>query len=295
MNVQLDCVPCFVRHALDAARHASPDPAVHERILREVLREAADWDLNRPAPLMSQFVQRRLRKLTDVEDLYLEDKRRFNSLARKMLPACRRKVAAATDPLEFATRLAIAGNIIDFGSNGDLRERDVIRSLSRALSDPFAGDLESFRKAVTEARRILYLADNAGEIFFDRLLIEQLPAGRVTVAVRGAPVLNDATLADARLAGLNEIADVIGNGSDAPGTVLHECSAGFRQLFESADAIIAKGQGNFETLAGTSGNIFFLLKIKCPVVAAHTGVRMGTQALIHIGVNNSAAGALPPG
>lgn len=280
MDLSFDCVPCFVRHALDAARFASPDPAVHERILREVLGEAAHWDLRKPAPVLSQFVQRRLRALTGVADPYLDAKRRYNALALEMLPACRAKMAAAKDPLECAARLAIAGNIIDFGANGGLREQDVRRSLSGALSDAFAGDLESFRNEVNSAHRILYLADNAGEIVFDRLLIEQLPPGRVTVAVRGAPVLNDATLPDARLAGLDEIAELIDNGSDAPGTILDECGAAFRQCFERADTIVAKGQGNFETLAGAPGNIFFLLKIKCSVVAAHTGLEIGTQALL---------------
>jgi uncharacterized protein with ATP-grasp and redox domains len=133
----------------------------------------------------------------------------------------------------------------------------------------------------TAARSILYLADNAGEIVFDRLLIERLPAGRVTVVVRGAPVINDATRADAQVAGLDRIAEIIDNGSDAPGTVLEDCSAQFRERFESADVIIAKGQGNFETLSAAGANICFLLKIKCPVLATHTGIELGTQALIH--------------
>jgi hypothetical protein len=280
MNIALDCVPCFVRHALEAARFASSDVAVHERILREVLREAAQWDLCKPAPVLSQFVQRRLRVLTEVTDPYREVKRRFNELALELLPDFRAKVAEEEDPLELAARIAIAGNVIDLGANGGLREPDVRLALSRALSDPFAGDLASFREQAAAAKRILYLADNAGEIVFDRLLVEQLPAGRVTVAVRGAPVLNDATLPDARLAGLDQVAELIDNGSDAPGTVLDECSASFREYFQNADMIVAKGQGNFETLNGTPGNIFFLLKIKCPVVAAHTGLEIGTLALL---------------
>lgn len=281
MNLSLDCVPCFVRHALEAARFASPDPAIHEQVLREVLSEAARWDLRQPAPVLAQRVYRRLRALTGIADPYRHAKRRFNELALEMLPELCAKVGTARDPLEIAVRLAIAGNVIDLGANGGLRESDIIRSLSQSLSDPFAGDLNWFRTAISEAGEILYLADNTGEIIFDRLLVGQLPAGRVTVAVRGAPVLNDATLADARFAGLDQIAEVIDNGSDAPGTILEDCSSAFRKRFESADTIIAKGQGNFETLAGATRDIFFLLKVKCPVVAAHTGLEIGTQALIH--------------
>jgi damage-control phosphatase, subfamily I len=281
MNLSLDCIPCFVRHALDMARIATTDEAIHAQVLREVLLEAADWDMSLPAPVSTQRVQRRLRELTGVADPYWDAKRRFNELALELLPELRARVEAAADPLQAAVRVAIAGNVIDVGVDDRLREEDIKRSLSQSLSGPFAGDLDSFRATIAGSEEILYLADNTGEIVFDRLLIERLAAQRVTVAVRGAPVLNDATLADARLAGLDRVAQVIDNGSDAPGTILSECSPAFRERFESADMIIAKGQGNFETLAGGPGNIFFLLKIKCHVVAAHTGLDIGTQALIH--------------
>jgi damage-control phosphatase, subfamily I len=280
MDLSLDCIPCFVRHALDMARIASSDAAIHEQVLREVLLEAAGWDRTLPAPVLSQRVQRRLRALTGIADPYRDAKQRFNELALELLPELRARVETATDPLQAAVRVAIAANVIDVGVDGNLCEAGIKRSLSQNLASPFAGDLDSFRAAISNAEKILYLADNTGEIVFDRLLIERLPSQRVTVAVRGAAVLNDATLADARVAGLDQVAEVIDNGSDAPGTILRECSAAFRERFESADTIIAKGQGNFETLAGGPGNIFFLLKIKCPVVAAHTGLEIGTHALI---------------
>jgi hypothetical protein len=218
-------------------------------------------------------------------------KERFNRLALDLLPELSRQVRSAGDPLYFAVRLAIAGNIIDRGVNSELREDDVRRSLAQVQSEPFAGDLARFRSAVASAREILYLTDNAGEIVFDRLLIEQLPLARVVVAVRGAPVINDATLADARMAGLDRMVEVIDNGSDAPGVLLEDCSRPFRERLAHAGLVIAKGQGNFETLSGHQANIAFLLKIKCPVVAAHTGLAMGTQALIQ--GSASGAGALP--
>ncbi len=127
----------------------------------------------------------------------------------------------------------------------------------------------------------MYLADNAGEIAFDRLLIEQLPANRVALVVRGGPIINDATLVDARAVGLHEIVEVIDNGSDAPGTILEDCSAAFRERFEQADLVIAKGQGNFETLSDVRRPIRFLLKAKCPVIARHAGVPMGTHLLLN--------------
>jgi uncharacterized protein with ATP-grasp and redox domains len=112
---------------------------------------------------------------------------------------------------------------------------------------------------------------------FDRLLIEQLPLGKVTCAVRGAPAINDATIEDARETGLTDIVKVIHNGSDAPGTILPDCSEEFKEAFAGADLVIAKGQGNFETLSDVENKrIFFLLQIKCPVIARDSGFPVGT-------------------
>jgi uncharacterized protein with ATP-grasp and redox domains len=139
--------------------------------------------------------------------------------------------------------------------------------------------VEAFRNAVSQAERILYLTDNAGEIVLDRLLIEQLPTEQVTVAVKGAPVINDATMEDALLAGLPRIVEVIDNGSDAPGTILEACSQAFRERFEDADLIVSKGQGNYETLSDSDKNIFFILKAKCPVIAKDLGCEVGAMIL----------------
>jgi len=285
MTTSLDCVPCFARQALDAARAVSREPVLHEQILRDVLQMLAGADLNQPPPVLGQRMHRRLRELTGIPDPYQAAKYRFNRLALDLLPELSAKIEAAADPFELAVRFATAGNVIDLGAKCGLGDGDVKLELELALTDPFAGDLDSFRAATASAGSILYLADNAGEIVFDRLLVERLPAGRVTVAVRGRPVINDATRADAQAAGLDRIAEIIDNGSDAPGTVLEDCSAEFRARFESAEVIIAKGQGNFETLSSTEANIFFLLKIKCPVIAAHTGLETGTHALIHRGTD----------
>jgi len=180
-----------------------------------------------------------------------------------------------------ATRLAIAGNMIDTAINGNISEADVHQAVQQALSEPFYREQERFHQAVAKARSILYLADNAGEIAFDRLLIEQISPERVTLVVRGTPVLNDATLVDAQAVGLDAIVEIIDNDSDAPGTLLDDCSQEFRRRFAGADLIIAKGQGNYESLRNQPGNLFFLFKIKCPLVANHLMQPVGTQVLAH--------------
>jgi uncharacterized protein with ATP-grasp and redox domains/formylmethanofuran dehydrogenase subunit E len=246
-------------------------------------------DFHQSPPATGQWIHRRLRERTGLTDPYRRQKDRHNQLAMELLPGFRAKVRAAADPFSLAVRLAIAGNVIDLGVNGQLEEADIRQAMDGVLDEPLVGDLEGFRQAVSEATRILYLADNAGEIAFDRLLIEQLPADRVALVVRGGPIINDATLADARAVGLHEIVEVIDNGSDAPGTILEDCSVAFRDRFEQADLIIAKGQGNFETLSDVRRPIRFLLKAKCPVIARHAGVPMGTHVLL----NQSAPGRRP--
>jgi uncharacterized protein with ATP-grasp and redox domains len=257
----------------------STDTTVHERILREVLHWAGEMDMNQPPPVMAQRIHRRLREIVGREDPYRDAKRQQNRMAMSLLPELKAEIEAASDPLTMAVRIAIAGNVIDLGVNANVTEFNLRESLRQALTEPFVGERNGFHKAILEARRILYLADNAGEIAFDRLLIEQLPPGRVTVAVRGAPILNDATMADAWAVGLHEIVEVIDNGSDAPGTLLEDCSQEFKQRFAAADLILAKGQGNFETLCDESRNIFFLFKAKCPVIAEHARVPLGSHVL----------------
>ena len=274
-------MPCFLRQALEAARFVSDDPLFHEKIVRSVLQDAATMNLAMSPPAVAQQLHRRIRKTSGNADPYRELKRGFNDMALKLLPEIEEQVRAATDPFAAAVRYAIAGNVIDLGAKGSLSEAEVFQSIDRALSDPFVGEVETLRNAIDRAERILYLTDNAGEIVFDRLLIDRLPTERVTVAVKGHPVLNDATMQDAIQAGLTDRVTVIDNGSDAPGTILDDTSEAFRKLFNAADVIISKGQGNFETLSDATGNIFFLFKVKCPVIAHQCGHAVGTQVLLH--------------
>jgi uncharacterized protein with ATP-grasp and redox domains len=140
-------------------------------------------------------------------------------------------------------------------------------------------DLDGFRNAAAAAKDILYIADNAGEIVFDRLLIKQIGPEKITFVVKGGPIINDATIEDAQAAGLTDLMKVIDTGDDAPGTILEFCSEDFQHCFEAADLVIAKGQGNYETLSNIDKNIFFLVKAKCPVIARDLGCEVGETIL----------------
>jgi len=280
MRIFLDCIACFVRQALDSARLATDDEQIHEKVVREVLSLAADLDMSQSPPAIGQKIHRLIRKLIGNNDPYHRIKEQFNNLALKLYPELEERVGESEDPFATAVRLAIAGNIIDFGVKTSLVESDVEETIKQSLSGHLDdSEIQEFKEAVTKAEKILYLADNAGEIVFDRLLIEQLPCEKVTVVVKGRPVINDATMEDAEFAGLTKIVEVIDNGSDAPGTILKSCSQAFRNRFEDADLIIAKGQGNYETLSDVDKNIFFILKVKCPVIARDLGCEVGEMIL----------------
>ncbi|MBN2358252.1 MAG: DUF89 family protein [Deltaproteobacteria bacterium] len=279
MNTYLDCLPCILRQGLEAARHTTADARIHEQLMRDLLRLTAELDLDRPPPFMGQLIHRWLRRMSGSDDPYREAKSRYNQLALAVLPELSAVVEQATDPLLAAAKFAVAANAIDLGVSGTLVESEVLAALRAAAQQPLLGDWQEFRAALEGAADILYLADNAGEIAVDRLLIEQLGPTRVTLATRGGAVVNDATQADAREAGLHRLVAVIDNGSDAPGTILADCSDEFRQRFESAGLIIAKGQGNYETLSDVAGNLFFLFKVKCPVVSRQVELPIGSHAL----------------
>ena len=280
MKTSLDCLPCFVRQTLDAARMVSTDPAFHESFLREILARITEMSLDTAPAVFGRELHRRIRGLSGRGDPYREAKERQNLFALALMPGLREEISAAPDPLILAARLAAAGNVIDLGAPGAISETSVRESIAQAMTRPLVGEENGFREEILSAENILYLADNAGEIVMDRLFIERLGPSRVTVAVRGGPILNDATRADARATGLDEIVEIIDNGSDAPGTLLEDCSPEFLRRFEAADLVLAKGQGNFETLAGHPKNIFFLFKVKCPVIAAEAGAPVGAHVLI---------------
>jgi uncharacterized protein with ATP-grasp and redox domains len=237
-------------------------------------------DLRQSPPAMGQKIHRLIRKLTGVQDPYLQAKNRFNQLALKMYPELREQIQASADPFETAVRLAIAGNIIDLGVKSGLAESQVEETIAQSLTEPLDMDaLKEFRNATAQAKDILYLGDNAGEIVLDRLLIEQLPCENITFVVKAGPIINDATMEDAEIAGLTDIVTVIDNGSDAPGTILESCSEAFRRRFDEADLVISKGQGNYETLSDVNKDVFFILRAKCPVIARHLGCEVGQMIL----------------
>lgn len=257
---------------------ATPDPVLREQVIRDGLRRLAGIPYDRTPAHIGMVIHRGMRQLLGSVDPYRDLKERTNRAALDLYPRLSQMVETSPGDLELPVRLAIAGNTIDFGYLAVRGRLDLEAEIEDALHRPLAiNHLAQLRQAIDSSGSILYLADNAGEIVLDRILIEAIPdyRARVTVAVRGTQVINDATLDDARQAGLVGQVRVIENGSDAPGTILETCDELFRQAFAQADMVIAKGQGNYESLSESGRSCFFLLKAKCDLVARDLQVARG--------------------
>jgi uncharacterized protein with ATP-grasp and redox domains len=276
MKTYLDCYPCFLRQALSAARRADASDDQQRQILLKTMEELASLPADATPPQMASRIHRQVRQLTNISDPYRQAKDDATQQALALYPKLKELVSHSSEPLETALRIAIAGNIIDLGV---AESYDLKATLERVLRQNLAiNDVETLRTALMEHRSILYLADNAGETVFDRVLIETLDQS-ITYVVKASPIINDATREDAIAAGIDRVAEIIDNGSDAPGTLLDQCSKPFRDRFSRAKLIIAKGQANYESLSDNPVPIFFLLQAKCSVIARNLGVDEGSIIL----------------
>lgn len=273
MKVYYDCYPCFLRQSIEAARHAGADDPQVKAVLQSALQTILKLEERATPPEIAGAIHRTVRKALAIEDPYEKEKEKSTCEALAIYSDLNNLAGGGSD-IETLLRIAIAGNIIDAGVGG--RHGDLRTTVERVLAQPFA--IDDSGKLIREMARhahILYLADNAGETVFDRVFIEKID-NAVTYAVKGHPVLNDATVADALAAGLDRCAAIVDNGSDAPGTVLDSCSLAFKRIFESSDLIIAKGQANYESLSQAGKKVFCLLQVKCPVIARDIGAPVGS-------------------
>ncbi len=276
MKVYPDCYPCFFNQALKTTKIITSDERKIWEILREVSLSLPRIPDNVTPSEMGREVYRIIFALTGVRDPYRRIKDKFIRQALSLYPEMKKLVESSGDSLMTAVRLAIAGNVIDFGASADF---DLTKDIQKILSQDFAVDhSREFSEALEGAKKILYLADNAGETVFDRLLIEELRRP-VVYAVRESPIINDATREDAVHSGIEKVAEIISSGCNAPGTILKYCSDEFLKVYRSSDLIISKGQGNYEGLSEEKRPIFFLLKAKCSVIAREFGVEEGAIIL----------------
>jgi uncharacterized protein with ATP-grasp and redox domains len=279
MKTYLDCLPCLISQALRAARAATDNEEIQRQVINAVAGMIPEFSLGLKPPEIAQQGYRLIRQITGNNDPFHQAKVEANHTALALWPQMKQLVEQSADQLFTACRLAILANSIDFGPNFEHGGIEAVIEEAATCSIPLSvNDYDQFWNSINSSRSLLYLGDNAGEIVFDRLLIEEIHRVReleTCFVVREKPVINDITVDDALAVGMNRVARIVSSGSDAPATILSQCSAEVQQLYHSADIIIAKGQGNYESLENEPGNIFFLLRAKCPLVAERFGVSVG--------------------
>lgn len=269
---------------------AGANAKTQKKILDEIAKAIPDIKLSSTPPEMGKTIHDIVKKLTGKEDPYKKLKERAAEQTLKIYPELKKKTESANDKLLMAVELAIAGNIIDYGTKNSLNvEKELTKILQREQSviedeKESIFDFKSFKQAVKMAENILYIGDNVGETVFDCILLEEIkriyPEKEIVYAVREKPIINDALKEDAVKAGIDNFARIISSGSDVPGTILPLCSKEFLGIFKKADLVISKGQGNYETLSDEKRPIFFLFMAKCPVIARDVNCKVGEIVLV---------------
>jgi len=289
MKTYLDCIPCFFRQALEVAKITGANEIIQKKIIDELSKLIPDFSLEASPPEMGREIHNLVGKISGVKDPFKEIKENSNKFALKLYPKLKQEINNSEDRLLAAVKLSIIGNIIDYGAKNSL---DVPKEIDYLFQGNFIINNENnsttfkykqFKEALNKVNNIVYLADNAGEVVFDRLLIEELVeelGKEVIYVVKGKPIINDALIEDALFCGINEIAKIISSGSDAPGTLLKYCSPEFIRLYQNAELIISKGQGNYEALSEEDRSMFFLFRAKCPVIAEDVGCNVGDMILL---------------
>ena len=276
MKTYPECYECLFRQAVTVVEGTELPREIQIQSIKNVLQTLKDADPSLSPSEIAGETNRVLRESLGIEDFYNEEKTANHELALSFLDQLRGLIQEGTDILEQGLKISAAGNVIDIIHNNDY---DLWQEVKNTVEGELMGEgLQVFQQRIKEAAHILYLADNVGETIFDRVFIETLDIP-VIYAVKSGPILNDATLEDALAAGIDEVAEIVETGSWAPGTILSQCSAEFRGLFNRSNLVISKGQANYETLDEQGDKVFFLLRVKCSVLSRQLEAPLGSLVL----------------
>lgn len=273
---RLDCIPCLLAHALKTIRKSGVPEDVEQELFALAFDEARVLLDAAPAPIAASAIYRALAEKTGVEDPFRNFKIKSTEMALKILPRLRDIVWQSDKPFHKAVEFAIAGNAIDLVQMDEHELDDVVAWLESHDIDLSNDEtISALKNEIRGADTIFIIGDNAGETVFDVLLLELIDGPKVYYGVRGGPALNDVTEREAEESGIAEVAEIVSSESDIPGTMLEHVGDDFRKLFDRADVVIAKGQGNLETLDKAPRPVYHLFKAKCEPIAKLAGRKVG--------------------
>ena len=273
-----ECIPCIINQAYNAAKlFTDGNKELQFKIVKDACEAVLSIEGDSSAPVFSSAIQNSIENTLGVINPYQKLKEENLIKAGRFIKYLETMVENSEDKLESAVSAAIIGNTIDLGANPNFDiEAEVNKITSNNIDEQ---TFSKFKEDLNSASSVLYIGDNYEEALFDKILINQMLPREVVFAVRSRPILNDITLADAEYLKIDNTCEVIESGSMIAGTDLNQCSQKFRDLFEQADLVISKGQGNFETLMYSQRPVYFLFKVKCEAISRRCGFPVGSSVL----------------
>jgi len=286
MKSHTDCISCVVNKANSLADKYISDKNKKHAFMKNVLKEIIDIEFERTAPYLVARIMKLLTEETGISDFYYEEKQFFTNKLQNMEEEIEQIVDNSEDKILNGLKIALAGNIIDFGVFDDIDYDFVKKIIDQAFHVQFKENtISNFKSSLERSNKLLYIGDNTGEIVFDKIFIkkirEEYPDLDIHFAVRGEPILNDSTKEDALMVGMDKYAKILSSGSGLPGTDLLEVSDEFKKVFDQADLVLSKGQGNFESLPGCNHNVYYLLLCKCDLLTKQLNCDKLSPVFLH--------------
>lgn len=285
MKISYECGPCFLRQAREAMDLSTDDENLKMEIMEDIFKFLSKTFKNGTnSNKTGSYIHSLIKQKTNCYDPYVNEKKLANEIALKYLPIAQ-KILDENDCLENRVKIAIVGNILDFGAftlDDDI-ESFIKDSLSKDLA---VKDIENFENSLNKHDKVLYLVDNTGEIVFDKILLSKIKKYGldITIAVKSFPILNDACMEDAINAGLDEFGEIVEIGAGTVGYVDSEISDEFREIFNEHEFIISKGMGNYEGLTEidlSNKDVYFMLCAKCGTISRDIGVELHDMLLLN--------------
>ncbi len=278
MNIDLACVECIINQSKRVADAIKADDKLTQEIVQAVEKMAPGFSFEQSPPEVAAAVYEKMAKIAGKSDLYDEVKKLSTIKAQSFIPHLQEQIKLSQTPLLTATKVAVAGNVIDLAAEFAF---DLNEELDKIFHTDFAvNDFDRLEKQLGKASTLLYIGDNAGEHIFDKIYIQTIasvyPDLEIFYMTRGNAIINDVTYEEAKEAGFDEICHLINSGVNTPGFVYDRANVESQELYDSADMVLTKGMGNYECLSDSKrDNLFFLLKVKCNVVAQSIGKNVG--------------------
>lgn len=281
------CIECFKNQISKTIQLINLDKEKKELVTYKVNNFLSNIDFNQPPAVIGGEIYKILHNISGNFNPYKEIKHLYIQKAKKLIPFLEKEIKNSINPLKTASKIAGVGNVIDFGINNNKHLQNDFNLLIKNLlkKEYYIDHFNIFHSKLEKAKLLLYIGDNAGESVFDMLFIKEIKNRYKTLNIifvtRGSPIINDVIFQDAKESEIDKYAKIVSSGVDTPGLILNKTNTEFQNIFNNADLILSKGQGNFEGLSESKKEIFFLLKIKCDVIADYLNIPKGNIIFLH--------------